>query len=217
MTVDLFWHRADDPTITTVSGNVSSWPDKTGNSVTLAQGTAARRPALVSNWNGARAAVQFTAASSHWLQKASFTAYTQPYTIIVVGEFSGNNIGTAFDGGTDGAHRSILFANFANSAIAGASEIYAGTALGAAVADLRTKFVAFCVFNGNSSFYYINGTQIATGAAGAQTLNGLTVGADDTLVANFWNGYITELRGISGDQHANVNAWTSFLRSYWGF
>lgn len=67
ITTALWLDAADASTVTTVSGNVSQWNDKSGNGRDAAQSTAGNRPAYQSAAQNGLNAVRFTAASQHFL------------------------------------------------------------------------------------------------------------------------------------------------------
>ena len=63
----LWLDAADASTVTTVSGNVSQWNDKSGNGRNAMQSTSGKRPAYQSAAQNGLNAVRFTAASEHFL------------------------------------------------------------------------------------------------------------------------------------------------------
>lgn len=79
-----WWYRADDPGITIGTG-VSGWPDKSGNAVHLAQGTASLQPAFVASAINGRPAVRGDGAndclSAAWARAAPGT---QPFYVWII-------------------------------------------------------------------------------------------------------------------------------------
>ena len=67
ITTALWLDAADASTVTTVSGNVSQWDDKSGNGRHATQSTSARRPAYTSAGQNGLNVITFTAANTHWL------------------------------------------------------------------------------------------------------------------------------------------------------
>jgi hypothetical protein len=68
ITTALWLDAADSSTVTTVSGAVSQWNDKSGNARHATQATSAnRRPAYTTAAQNNLNAITFTAADTHWL------------------------------------------------------------------------------------------------------------------------------------------------------
>lgn len=67
ITTALWLDAADASTVTTVSGAVSQWNDKSGNARHATQSTSGNRPAYQASAQNGLSAVRFTAASSHFL------------------------------------------------------------------------------------------------------------------------------------------------------
>jgi hypothetical protein len=75
ITTALWLDAADASSVTTVSGNVSQWNDKSGNGRNAAQSTAGNRPAYQSAAQNGLNAVRFTAASEHFLTAGTTSAW----------------------------------------------------------------------------------------------------------------------------------------------
>ena len=67
ITTELWLDAADSSTVTTVSGNVSQWDDKSSNGRNATQATAANRPVYQSGAQNGLNVIRFTAASLHFL------------------------------------------------------------------------------------------------------------------------------------------------------
>jgi hypothetical protein len=71
----LWLDAADATTVTTVSGAVSQWNDKSGNGRNATQGTAGNRPVYQASAQNGLNAVRFTAASSHSLSAGTTSTW----------------------------------------------------------------------------------------------------------------------------------------------
>jgi hypothetical protein len=71
----LWLDAADAGTVTTVSGAVSQWNDKSGNGRNATQGTAGNRPVYQASAQNGLNAVRFTAASSHSLSAGTTSTW----------------------------------------------------------------------------------------------------------------------------------------------
>lgn len=80
------WHRADN--VTLVTGDVSVWPDLSGNGRDSTQGTAANRPTWLSSEAkfGGRPALRFVAdgVEQNWLDMATLAGLTTAAEVFVV-------------------------------------------------------------------------------------------------------------------------------------
>jgi hypothetical protein len=93
----LAWGRADDPNIVLVSGNVKTWPDKTGHGNDMVQNTTANQPSFLasSSLNG-QPAVRMSQSGSKLVLGTFTTQFTgSAITIIMIGvtTFGGVNGG----------------------------------------------------------------------------------------------------------------------------
>jgi hypothetical protein len=71
----LWLDAADATTVTTVSGAVSQWNDKSGNGRNATQGTAGNRPVYQASAQNGLNAVRFTAASAHSLSAGTTSTW----------------------------------------------------------------------------------------------------------------------------------------------
>lgn len=167
---------------------IGAWADQSGTGNDVLQATGGNRPVLSTNVQNGRNAVSFS-GSAHTLQKTFGAAYAQPNTVIVTFQATGaGSTGPVFDAFT--SQNEQLDATTWGIATMRA---YAGTVLASVSAsDLNISHIASIVFNGGSGVFRYNKAQEATGAIGAQTLDGFTLGSrgDGT---NFYIGYIMEI------------------------
>lgn len=187
------WHTAvwaSDPLWTNPGdGNaVSSWRDGSGNSRTLTQGSAPAQPifrASIAGYNN-KPTVEFN-TTSHDLASPSFTAVTQPYSVVVVGNLgSTSSFRVLWYGMTSSAPPFTTL----GKGSAAPFYLYAnGSALtvSTVTADTSPRFFGG-VFNAASSTIIVNnvvtaGTEAAlTGAATQFWLN------SNALITNFGGG-----------------------------
>lgn len=202
------WLDADDPTVFTYSSGdvVSQWNDKSANAWHVSQGTVANQPIRNGTQNG-RATVVFDGVNDR-LARAS-TALAQPISIFGVVEYTNVDAGNRQWFGNGGTHAAML-------TDAGSWSIYAGT-LVADGTDDASPHMHMGEFNGASSAYYRDGTQILSGVnPGANGLTILRIGADFNGL-NFWQGEIAEIVVYNSVlSAANRLAVEGYLRGKWG-
>ncbi len=168
------WYRADDPGIVLASGNVATWPDKSGNGLDLTQATAGNQPAFTASdaaYNN-RPTVGFTRGGDCRMANGSW-ATDQPMTVLLAGNtpaLVGNSYICDFGGG-----RCVLkeASSIAGTALDNNPEIIAPSHLTAGTP------AAMCgVFNNASSALYVNAlTPAVTGIIGnGATLSTFTLG-----------------------------------------
>ena len=189
------WYRADLG-ITTVTGAVSAWADQSGvgTGKTLAQGTAANRPAYNASDAGYNNQPTMTFdGSNDRLASGAWSAYpSSPTTGFIVGNTNGvPSQQVYFD--SISAQR-YLFDN--NSELAGDDLRFfrSNGVLGANGKDSSIKHIAGFVDNGvSSSLYWNSATNVGTGNSGASSPTGLTVGSDQAQTGGFLSGKIAEI------------------------
>jgi hypothetical protein len=163
---------ADTASMSLLGARVSQWRDKSGHGVNVEQGTDAARPILVPNAVNGRSVLSYDGVDD-FLQSAAIGPLAQPNEIFVCGNMSVDVGGVFVDGRTAGGRNAIL-----NDNGSGGFQLFAGASY---VDDRLTFGASQCVtgvFNGASSRIAVNGSFgfLAPGNAGAQSLDGLTVG-----------------------------------------
>ena len=164
------WLKADaglytDAAMTTPAVNdadvVGGWADQSGQGNNATQATTANKPLLKLAIVNGKPVVRF--ASDDRLVTAAFASpLAQPFTIICVSRIAS---GYAYSGATPAAPGAGLFQSL----------ITAGAAL---VYTQNTNTVIYtALFSGASSNLRINGTSVASGNAGASTMEDLGIGS----------------------------------------
>ena len=184
-----FWYDGDDASTFSLTGtSVDQWDDKSGNARHVLNGNAdATRP----TYSSATGRVTFVTLNGTFLQSANFGGdLAQPTTIFVVYNTSTPaGAGGIFDG-LSILRTSIYFAGDDWRMNAGA------TILEANATDANDN-IHVTEFNGVTSKYWINGGLRTSGAAGAQTLDGITLGVLGDLSTSFLDGEIIEVFGYN--------------------
>lgn len=202
------WHRASLG-VTNVSGACSSWADQSGAADAnrdMTQGTAGNRPTITAsdaNFNN-RQVLTFDGTNDVLISGVwTGGTYAQPITIYSVSRHTAlgnyvlyddadNTSRVAFLDGTGGSGHPFMFA---------------GTSLTGTGGDypINTTHVICCVFNGASSAAYIKryNTAAVSGAAGANALKSLRVGAHATNIL-YYPGKVAEVITYSGSHDATT-------------
>jgi hypothetical protein len=174
------WAKADagyytdaGTALATDGQSVQQWSDQSGNGRHPSQATAGKRPLWIANGQNGLPVLRFDGVDDY-LKAAGFTL-TQPETVFIVYK--------SITLGGSGTHDTIFDGN---ATIGGAflsdvrpvTQINAGTSVPVATAAADGIFAVLVVqFSGASSFWRLDGTQVATGDAGANDMNGFTLAA----------------------------------------
>lgn len=214
------WVKADDLTAlyqdssktTPVASDgdpVGAWVDQVADEYTQATTTA--KP----TWRESVAALNNQPAldfdGGDWLQGAFASPTTQPTTIFVVAK--ADSVGVAvqyvFDG-DDGTNRNLFQFNSTPEYF-----IHAGATLSGGTPNTNAHIYTI-IFNSVSSAFFADGTSILSGDAGSNILDGLTIGAKNSL-SQEWPGEIAELLIYTADLTANEkNLVQNYLASKYG-
>ena len=189
-----FWYDGQDTaTVHLVGADVEQWDDKSGNDRHVTQAVAGLRPA----YDPLTGRLTFDSIANTFLNIANFDApLAQPITIFIISQIT-NLAASALcmlDGGVNDADRIAFYK------IGGAGSflsIWSGVALPNGLFDNNDN-IHCGEWNGLASNYWINGALVAgPGNAGAQSLDGLTIGKL-IAAANFeLNGDIMEIFGYN--------------------
>ena len=188
----LFQDSAKTTPVTADGDVVGAWADKSGNGNDVLQATTANKPLYKTGIKNGLSALLLD-GTNDWLQGA-FTQLSQPYNVIAVAQLDAtvvnNNTSTHIIDGNDAVNRAILFQRSTPTPDSWAFN--AGTSIDNGNSDSNWN-LWYVLFNGASSDLRINGASVAAGDAGAQNLDGITIGSKNDGTSNYWKGYINEL------------------------
>lgn len=185
----VYWYDfSDTATITHASNAVSAVTDKSGNSRTISQGTAGKKPTTNTVTRNGLNVLSFDGGDV--LSSANFTQ-AQPITAFIVARSSL----------TDAANRQALGNGGTTPTIYMSSaywRIYALTDLNSLVATDTNWHIFTGVFNNTSSSLRLDRSTVVSGAAGAAgySTKPVSVGSDSGLTAG-WAGEIAEVFAYS--------------------
>jgi len=204
----LWLDASDTSTITEVGGAVSQWDDKSGNGYDVAQGTAAAQPTSGTRTINSLNVLDFD-GSSDYLQIVNFSAaISQPNTVFVVASQDAGGSDVLIDSGT--ASPRTFFRTFLNQ-----YQLSAGTGLSGGVPNTNPHIHMF-VANSTSSVIEIDGSNVASGNAGTNGMDGATIGGAYS-VGSYWDGAIAEVIIVDGTLTAEQIADTEqYLANKWG-
>ena len=223
----LWLDAADASTITTVSGAVSQWNDKSGNGRNASQATAAARPALTTSALNNRNVLTFSpATTADFLQcSTSPISGTGSFTLLTVAKTASTSFSYLCGQGGSNAGDPGL-------GIATTSGGYYGfiqdstrqilTTIGSSSADGNYK-IRSDLFNRSSNWeLYINGSSVGSESISARsgTLTGSTpfyVGVYSNASSGFWDGQVCEIIIIPTATSAGIRQkLEGYLAHKWG-
>lgn len=178
------WFRADLLTGLANADPISTWPDLSGNSNNLISAST-NRPTYRTGVINGRAVARFDGVNDYMARTYS-AALTQPTTIFMVYKAATVEQTVLIDGLGSSRH-SIQSESGTNNL-----RIYAGTSVASTTALTTNPSVLSATFSGAASDLRLNGTTIATGNSGSQTMSGITLGAEPSYTYCF-DGDIAEV------------------------
>jgi hypothetical protein len=189
----LWLDAADSSTITTVSGGVSQWDDKSGNNRHSTQAVVVNRPAYTANGLANKNVVTFHAASSTRLL-STLSAVSLIESAFLVANVSSANTGiqTLLASSATGG-RQFRVSSTTASFLAQASSLLGASSVNAPK-DTATVFNLQYTNGGLSSSFFFNGSPAGTSSAGnavsgaGNTAIGAQGGGGEALT-----GYIAEI------------------------
>ncbi len=195
------------------SGSIDTWYDQSLAATNSNNATISRQPIIVNSgtnvMQNSHVCWQETNAFTRWLDWHP-SASSQPFSFAIAFKYSSANAFALLANQTAGP---INIATFSTQYFIGAGSTIAGGTIDTSV------HMAICIFNGGSSSYIIDGATVASGNAGANTINGtdnFTIGTDtafntqDLTVCEFL--YFPNIALGSPDQAIIRSSW----QSYWG-
>lgn len=220
-----YWLDASDAsTITTVSGNVSEWRSKVGTSLVASQTVALNRPAYTTAGRNGRNVVTFDGSND--FLTTSTLSINQPFTIVWIGNSTGSapNASPALgpyicDGSTSGTRVAIAWNGSATTADNGRPFMFAGSVIqpSAGATAYNAWSVVSAVFNGASSRMRANGSEVASGNAGATNITALSLGerfANSLNITQFngpWGAFLIYSAAMTDAQCLSVERYLGNL------
>lgn len=198
----LWLDAADASTVTTVSGAVSQWSDKSGNGRHFTQATADNRPVYSTNLQNGRNGITFTQASSHYLEQSQ-AFFSSAYCVMALHRTNSSTTGQSViasrsttSGNPINPQISISATNDSQFVIRDDAGVIASNSI--ASHPTNTWALHGGVRNGGSVQTFVNGTggSLASTSFGAITPSNTLIGA---LVAGaggiqtFYSGSIAEI------------------------
>ena len=199
-------------------GFVQTWYDQSGNGNDAVQIDRDAQPKIVSSGSlltqGGKACINFN-GTDNFLHKETYTqgALSQPNTAFAVAKLDAytDSNRKIFDGDVNTA-RNMLQLNTAGN---GQFAHFAGTVVATGEDADADRHLFTCLFNGAASRLRIDTTQKSTANAGANTMNGIVIGANHDTAQNFWDGDIQEVIIFNSNQTSNFDALEGNINSYY--
>lgn len=205
------WFRYEANKLVTESASrVSVIGDQTAVLGNLSQAVGADQPLLVTGQLNGLPIVRFLASNTEYMQSGTIAAKTQPHTTYVVCKGLVNTVHTIMDG-VGAAQRSRIGLTAGNAATA-----FAGTTLTTASTTWGGVWVAICtVYNGGSTAIYVNDftTAKATGAGGAEGMDGVTLGVTRGLTGYFTGDWFASYGFTGAQDQTQRNAMRDYLNA----
>jgi len=146
-------------------------------------------------------------------QSASAFTITQPNALYVVCKQDANTKHRVVtNNGSQGGSRQFLTLENSGPRTA----MYAGSFLGNGDYDDTNPHILGGYFDGSNSELRVDGSVEATGDAGSQDLDGLTVGANNIIQSNFFKGKIAEVLIAESPSSADLDSIEAYLSNKYG-
>jgi hypothetical protein len=233
ITTALWLDAADASTVTTVSGNVSQWNDKSGNARHASQSTPLIRPAYTANGLNGKSVVTFNGSNVLGLTELTLGRNIGELSYFAVASsttVSGNNCRAIFDlNAGSGPDRAALYVRESTIEAGGRrldNNNYQAHTNG--TPSVNTAFISCALFNYSAAALSVgfNGGALTSRSGGFQTAGNtsdtnstlITMGASDALgTVTPFTGYVSEfiaIRSILSD--ANRQKVEGYLAHKWG-
>jgi hypothetical protein len=189
---------------------VGYWGDKSGNTRHETQGTTANKPTVQLSEQNGLSAIQFD-GTDDYMDSPNFGAdIAQPTTIFLVADAPAKAQYMWYDSTVS---RQVMF----KQPGAAGHTVFAGSLVAATNTTTYAVKVWTARYNGASSFLRLNGTQIATGNAGANVLRQVRIGWSNTLSATYeFPGKMCELLAYPSITDAQMLTIEAYLTAKWG-
>jgi hypothetical protein len=220
----LWLDASDSASVTTVSGNVSQWSDKSGNANHVTQSTSGSRPPYqTSQVNGLNAIYFGGLSATHRLIRSSFSV-SAPSVFTVFRMASGFNASdeyakVIFD--TISGNRCVLAVE-SGSPVFNRNDVSGSKATTASALANNRAYVSACVSDETGHQIWLNGVKGTDATAGTAGFNGISIGNlrgdPDPVAAGYSHyGHICEVIVYSSKktdaERAGIEA---YLTKKWG-
>jgi hypothetical protein len=165
ITTALWLDAADASTVTTVSGAVSQWNDKSGNGRDATQATAGNRPTYTASGLDSKNVITFSAGSSTRLASALSATSAIESSFIVANASSANTGQQSLLASSATGGRQFRLSSTTASVLAQASSLL-GASSSNAPKDAATIFNLAYSSSGTSLSFLFNGTPVGTATSG---------------------------------------------------
>jgi hypothetical protein len=202
ITTALWLDAADASTITTVSGAVSQWNDKSGNARHATQGTAGNRPIYTSSALNFKNVITFDGSDDRLLTSA-VSLHSGLYSVFTVAKTLTSNtvaIVCSQDRSTDNSTRNGQYIRTNNTTPESVAFNNSGSVFVATATSTVTAWNSYGAIRDLSLMTsYANGTagtSVAITGTASSSANPFTVGSRETNADTFsnpWNGDIAEI------------------------
>lgn len=162
----LWLDAADASTVTTVSGAVSQWNDKSGNARHVTQATAGNRPTLTSNGLSNRNVITFNAANSTRLSGSLTAASTTESSFVVVNASSANTNPQTLLGSSASQGRQFRLTSTTASLLAQASSLLGSSSTNAPKDVSSIVNLTYQTAGITTLSFFFNGTAAGTASSG---------------------------------------------------
>lgn len=192
-------------------GAVARWTDKSSNKYSLTQGTANNRPLYRSASLNAKGGLEFDGSNDVLTSSSVSIAQALTYFVVCSHDDITGGQGNLFDGittrvacGKGGGNGNLFL--FAGASFSATNRFSSGVAA-----------IAGGIANSTSSTLRFNGSQVATGNGGTQSLVGMSVGGFTVPNGSFWDGKIHEIVMYSSAlSDSTCKTVETYLSKKWG-
>lgn len=213
----LWLDASDTSTITSSSGAVSQWNDKSTNGRNLTQATAISQPTTGSSTLNGLNVIVFD-GTADFMDSGTVTLTGRQFHLIVIKTNSNAKAPAISNTGT--TTEATVFQSGSSSPLNRWGAYRAGT--GTVVIQstttssaANTAYVLTCDFNASSSKLRINGVEVASGTVGTNNTNNFRLGRNPATA--YSGGAIAEVVIVSGSLSAtDVSNWETYAAAKWG-
>lgn len=210
-TLSTLWQDSARTTPVAADGDrVGAWDDRSVTAAHLLQATAGARGTYKTGIQNSLPVVRFD-GTDDLLQVLAVVFGAQPITIIGAIKTANTDVTIQWDSGVDATRCGM----YHGASVGGAQEVYSGTAFIGAAHTAGAFHVYETFHSGALSAVYVDGTQLATGDAGANGLTGFTVGANPAgngPSAMDAGEILIYAAGLTAGQRTSLNA---YLKAKW--